>query len=125
MQNDLSKKDKKIARTLIDKGIHIEFERGLKEFDVILQEWKNGNVETRETYRNLYKAIREFDKYIALMYDGVGGSQYFDTVVHQLASELYDVSEADAFNLEVKDEILKSAKRRKEYWEENQKRHNE
>lgn len=50
MYYELPKKDKKLARQLMDKGILIEFEQGLKSFDAILKEWKTGNSEIKETY---------------------------------------------------------------------------
>lgn len=122
MRNDLSKKDKKQSRELISKGIRIEFERGLKEFDGILQKWKNDDGASRDTYNDLYAAIKDFNKYINIMYDKVGSPQYFDVVVHQLASDLYDINETDGFSAAVKEDILQAVKLRKQYWEEGKKK---
>ena len=41
MSIELSKKDKRIARELIEKGLQKEFQQGLQQFDAILQKWKN------------------------------------------------------------------------------------
>ena len=37
---ELSKKDKKIVRELIDKGIAEDFKRGMQHFDQLIQELK-------------------------------------------------------------------------------------
>lgn len=37
MHFEISKKDKRIARELIEKGLEREFQQGLQEFDEILQ----------------------------------------------------------------------------------------
>ncbi|WP_259066548.1 hypothetical protein HDF24_21820 [Mucilaginibacter sp. X4EP1] len=115
MYYDLPKKDKKLARQLMDKGLLIEFEQGLKSFDTILQEWKSGNSEIRDTYSKIYTAVKEFDKHIARRYDGIGGSRYLETVIAQLMDNLYDVSEIDGFSPEVKEDTLRSIKMRKEF----------
>lgn len=98
----------------MDKGILIEFEQGLKSFDAILKEWKTGNSEIKETYYKIFTAIKEFDKHIARRYDGIGGSRYLETVIAQLADDLYDVSEIDDFSPAVKDDTLRFVKFRKE-----------
>jgi hypothetical protein len=107
MYYDLPKKDKKIARQLMDKGILSEFEQGLKRFDAILQDWKAGNSETRDSYHKLFTAVREFDKHIARRYDGIGGSRYLETVIIQLIDGLYDISEIDEFSPDAKETALR------------------
>lgn len=101
----------------MDKGLLIEFEQGLKEFDSILQAWKSGNTDTKEAYYKIFNAIAKFDKHIARRYDGIGGSRYFETVIAQLVDGLYDISEADGFSPEVKEDALRIVKLRKEpFW---------
>ena len=114
MYYELPKKDKKIARQLMDKGLLIEFEQGLKQFDAILQEWKAGNIETKETYYQIFSAVKDFDKHIARRYDGIGGSRYLETVIAQLADDLYDISEVDGFSPDVKADTLRFVNFRKE-----------
>lgn len=75
----LSKKDKRIARELIEKGLQAEFRHGLLEMDPIIQQWKNKQSENREAYHNLYKALTDFDKHIAIRYDRITGSRYVYT----------------------------------------------
>src|ERR1700744_5453408 len=115
MYYELSKKDKKVARQLIDKGLLIEFTQGLNNFSEILEDWKNGKVETKDTYHKLFRAIKNFDKHVALRYDGIGGSRYLETVIAQLVDGLYDISEADNFNQEVREDTLRCVKFRKEF----------
>jgi hypothetical protein len=114
MYYELPKKDKKLARQLIDKGLLIEFEQGLRSFDAILQEWKANGGDVRETYCKIFTTVKEFDKHIARRYDEIGGSRYLETVIAQLADDLYDVSEIDGFSPEVKEYALRSVKFRKE-----------
>ena len=115
MYYDLPKKDKKIARQLMDKGLLVEFTQGLKSFDAILQEWKAGNLEIKEAYYKIFSAVTDFDKHIARRYDGIGGSRYLETVIAQLADDLYDISEIDDFSPEVKEETLQWLKFRKQF----------
>ncbi|HEY1871070.1 MAG TPA: hypothetical protein VGG71_08435 [Chitinophagaceae bacterium] len=114
MYYELPKKDKKLARQLMDKGLLVEFEQGLKNFDAILQEWKAGNGDIKETYYKIFTAVKEFDKHIARRYDGIGGSRYLETVIEQLEDDLYDISEIDGFSPEVRDDTLRFVKFRKE-----------
>lgn len=63
---ELSKKDKKVARTLIETGLLREFAQGLSRADAILQNWKNSTApDHRTTYHSLYNMIADFDKHIA------------------------------------------------------------
>jgi len=114
MYYELPKKDKKVARQLMDKGLLIEFERGLKSFDAILQKWKTENGDVKETYYAIFSAVKDFDKHIARRYDGISGSRYLQTVVAQLVDDVYDISETDAFSPEVKEQTLRSVK----FWKE-------
>src|SRR6266487_4485489 len=76
MPAELTKKDKRIARELTEKGLQIEFQQGLQQFDAILQKWKNEQQDNRDAYHHLYKSVRDFDKHIARRYDNIKGSTY-------------------------------------------------
>jgi len=110
MYYELPKKDKKVARQLMDKGLLIEFERGLNSFDAILQKWKAENGDVKETYYAIFSAVKDFDKHIGRRYDGIGGSRYLETVVAQLLDGVYDISEIDAFSPQVKEDTLRFVK---------------
>lgn len=114
MYYELPKKDKKVARQLMDKGLLIEFEQGLNSFAAILKEWKAANGDAKETYYKIFTAVKDFDKHIARRYDGIGGSRYLETVIAQLADDVYDISEIEAFSPEVKEVTLRFVKLRKE-----------
>ncbi len=81
MYHDLSKREKKIARICIVKGLEEEFRDGLSNFDTIISEWREGKFATnKDAYHQLFKAITKKDKAIARRYDGLTGSSYFITV---------------------------------------------
>jgi hypothetical protein len=111
MYLELSKREKKIARELIEKGLREEFKRGMLSFDAILQEWKSEDGDIKESYYKIFSAVKDFDKGIARRYDGITGSRYLITVIGQLIDELYDVSEIEGFSPEVKNAILGMIKR--------------
>lgn len=85
---EMSKADKKIIRELIDKGLQKEFETGIAKVEKIIADWRRDHTDNGETYRGIYKAIKEFDKHIARRYDGMGGSMYVPTVGMQLRDGL-------------------------------------
>jgi len=76
MYIELSKREKKLARELIEKGLREEFKRGMLSFDVILQQWKNEDGDVKENYYKIFNAVTDFDKQIARRYDGMTGSKY-------------------------------------------------
>ncbi len=84
----LSKKDKRIIRDLIEKGLQKEYRQGLQQFEAILQKWKNEQQDNRDAYHQLYKSVHTFDKHIAHRYDRMSGSQYLMILAAQMADEL-------------------------------------
>jgi len=94
MYYELSKREKKIARACIDKGIEAEFREGLEKFSSIIEEWKEGKYSShKEAYHALFKAVDQKDHSIGRRYDGLSGSRWLITV----AAILFDgyISEAD------------------------------
>jgi hypothetical protein len=104
---ELSKKDKRTAREIIDKGLQADYAKGLKQFDDILHEWKNKTLSNREAYMKLYSNVRKYDKHIARRYNYMTGSYY----LYVLAGQLYDglISPDDLQNFS--DEIINSIKK--------------
>ena len=84
---ELSKKDKKVAREVIETGLQREFEKGLGKTEELLLKWRKG-VGNSETYHAVYKHIRSLDKHIALRYDNITGSRYLITITYQLLDEV-------------------------------------
>jgi len=94
MYYDLSKREKKIARACIDKGLEAEFKEGLENFHVIIQDWQAGKfASNKEAYHQLFKAVDNKDHAIGRRYDGLSGSRWLITVI-ELLREGY-ISEDD------------------------------
>jgi hypothetical protein len=101
---ELSKKDKKMARELIEKGLQIEFANGLSDADKILVEWKNKSLNNRD--HQLYKHIADCDKHIASRYDHMSGSRYIFIIAGQLRDNVITGDDLLNFSDEVKGAIL-------------------
>lgn len=80
MSHELTKKEKKVARILIDKGVDTEFKIALEQVDEIITEWKNGNLDNHAAYHKMFKKVDERNYRIARRYDGLTGSRYLLTV---------------------------------------------
>jgi len=102
---ELSKSDKKAARIIIEKGIMNEFANGLNEFSKILKDWEERISDNRETYHTLYKSIREFDKYIARMYDNITGSRYLLIIIAQFRNGVIEDSDLEGLSEETREKI--------------------
>lgn len=98
----LSKREKKIAREIIEAGLQKEFKKGLLDADKILNNWKIKALDNRNAYHNLYKHIIDFDKHIARRYDGMTGSRYLLVIISQLQDGLISESDLENFSEEVK-----------------------
>jgi hypothetical protein len=107
MYHQLSKRDKKIAKACIDKGLEAEFHEGLQTFEAIIREWKNGKFATdKEAYHALYKAVDKKDHAIARRYDGLTGSRWLITVADILQDGYISEESINDFSDETKD-VLK------------------
>jgi hypothetical protein len=102
---ELSKKDKKVAREIIEKGVQIEFANGLNQADAVIQKWKNNHLGNREAYHLLFKKIKDFDKHIARRYDAMRGSRYFLTVANLFADRIITEEDIKDFSKEVIEEL--------------------
>ena len=94
MYYELSKREKKIARACIDKGLEAEFREGLEKSSSIISEWREAKFSNhKEAYHQLYKVIDQKDHAISKRYDGLSGSRWLETV----AAIFFDgyISEAD------------------------------
>jgi hypothetical protein len=109
MLYDLPKSQKKHARAAIDKGIDKEFETGMKEFAGIIDKWKDKETTNSDAYHELFKAIRNFDKFIARHYDRITGGHYFEIVAFLLARKAITEEDIIAFNDEIREEIITAA----------------
>ena len=107
---ELSKSQKKIARELIQLGLHREcksFTKEIAEFTNSL-EWELEN--PHELYLKLYKKVTSFDKRIARRYDNVTGSHYFTTVFGLFQDGVLTTEDIARFDIEIQNELLRIKK---------------
>ena len=102
---NLTKKDRKVARSIIEKGLLQEFANGLTQFDGILQQWKDQSMDTREAYQKMYSKVRTFDKHIAQRYDGMKGSNYLTIISLQLYDKVIAEDDIDELSEESQERV--------------------
>ena len=103
----LSKREKKIAREIIEKGLQKEYAKCLNDAYSVLENWKNEKTDNRETYHLLYQTVKDNDKHIARRYDGMRGSMYIDTILEQLADGIISNDDLKDFTEETQNGISK------------------
>ena len=102
---ELTKSQKKVARELIDLGLH----RECKSFGMKIAKFANSSdweTKPHELYLKLYKKVVSFDKNIARRYDGMTGSRYFNTVWGLFYDGILTEEDIDRFDDEVKNRLL-------------------
>jgi hypothetical protein len=102
---DLTKREKKIARDAIEKGVLAEFKVSLEEAETIIEEWRKSQLDARQAYHKLFKAIMEQNKHIARRYDDMRGSRYLLTVAAILHDGYITEEDIKDFSDEAKEEI--------------------
>lgn len=98
---ELTKKDKKAARELIEIGLQRDFEDGLVKIEKILCNWRNKSLDNREAYHTVFKQVDQFNDYIASRYDNITGSHYLTTVVCLMMDKVVTENDLDDFSEEV------------------------
>lgn len=101
----LSKREKKIAREVIEKGLQTEFAKALNDADTVLQNWKNKETDNRAAYHLLFDTVKDNDKHIARRYDGITGSKYIDTISEKLIAGVISICDLKEFREETQNEI--------------------
>lgn len=104
---ELSKKEKKTAREIIEKGLQTEYKNGILRCKKILDNWNPEAVDYRDTYHMLYKTLNEYDKHIASRYDGITGSKYLSIIADQLYDEVISINDLEGFSDETRDVIIR------------------
>ena len=102
----LNKKEKKLARELIEKGLQSEFKTILGKAKTLLEAWDDQRTDHKETYQRLYAHITKSDKHIARRYDNMTGSKYLPTIAHLLGDKLVSVEEVSGFTDQIRNAIL-------------------
>jgi len=103
---ELTKREKKIAREIIEKGLQIEYTNALNDAETVIQNWKNKETDNRAAYLLLYKAIEKNDKHIARRYDGMRGSSYIFIIAAQLADKIISKDDLKEFREETQNSII-------------------
>jgi hypothetical protein len=106
---ELSKKDKKAARLIIEKGLHREFENGIIELEKIIGQWRDQKISGQETWGKLYVSLNSHKRHIARRYDGLRGSRYQVTIVSQLTDGVINADDLESLNEETRVNILRSS----------------
>jgi hypothetical protein len=107
---ELSKKDKKAARQIIEKGLLLEFEHGIQKIEKIIAQWQADNQDSRKTYVELYKTLQDHDKHISRRYDYMTGSKYILILVAQFMDGVISQDDLNILNEETKQYIIAVAK---------------
>ena len=106
MYYELSKREKKIAKACIDKGLDAEFQDGLKKIETIIHDWRAGKFAgNSEAYHQLYQTLAKQDKKISNRYDGLTGSRWLITVVAILLDGYLSEDDIKDFSEETKSRI--------------------
>lgn len=107
MRYELTKKEKKLARELIEKGVQAEYRITLEKVKQVVTEWESGKTDNRDSYQKLYKTVIEQNSHIAKRYDRISGSNYIMTVAVILFDKQITEEEINDFSEEAKEEILR------------------
>ena len=99
---ELSKSNRRIAREIIEKGLQIEYAKGLQDVEKILQEKDIKRQTPQENYHELLRNVINFDKQIARRYDGMKGSNYLIIIACQLMDGYISETDIEPLAEEVK-----------------------
>ncbi len=102
MYYELNKREKKIARALIDKGIDIAYTKALRASAVIIEKWHSKNMNNKDAYLTLFKEIDKHDDSIARRYNGLGGSKWLACVADLFAEKVISEEDIQDFSEETK-----------------------
>jgi isopentenyl diphosphate isomerase/L-lactate dehydrogenase-like FMN-dependent dehydrogenase len=102
---DLSKKDKKVARQIIELGLQRELESGLNKFDIILKNWKENKQSPKNSYHLLCKTLLDFDTHIEKRYENMTGSKYIVIISNQLHDKIISKDDINELSEEAKQKI--------------------
>ena len=101
-----SKRDKKLLRDIIEKGLQKEFKSGIEQLETIIRVWRQRQIDTSDVYRQLNETMNEHDKGIARRYDQMNGTTYAQIVAAQLADELITESDLQELSDEMRQQII-------------------
>ncbi len=106
MHHEFSKSEKRVVRQVIETALQRDFEVCIKDVDRLIQEWKSNKLDNRQAYQEIYRKVKENDKYIARMYDDITGSRYMMTLQGLLAIKVITEDDLAGFSEKTRNEIL-------------------
>jgi len=102
---DLTKKEKKIARDIFSMAIEKEFDEALKNSEIIIAKWKDGNATGREAFHETRSYLNNFLKHLQRRYDALRSSDYLITLAGILNDGFITEEEIKDFSDEAKETI--------------------
>lgn len=106
MNYEFSKSEKKIVRQVIETALQRDFEACIMDVDRLIQEWKSHKLDNSKAYQEIYRKVKDNDKYIARMYDDITGSRYMMTLQGLLAAKVITEEDLAGFTEKTRNEIL-------------------
>ena len=103
---ELTKSQKKIFRELIALGLQREcqsFKDKIEQFTGS-SEWETGN--PQELYHKLYNIVITFDKHIAIRYNGLSSSRYFNTVLDLFYNDILIPEDIARFDIDLQNKLV-------------------
>jgi hypothetical protein len=107
MSYEFSKSEKKVVRQIIETALQRDFEACIMDVDFIIQQWKSKKSDNRNTYQEIYRKVKENDKYIARMYDNITGSKYMMILQGLLSDKVISEADIDGFSEKTRNDICK------------------
>ena len=107
MYYDLTKSQKKIARRLMDKGLDVDYKRGLNLVSGIIDNWKSGRLNNKDAYMKLYKSVDRTDNTIARRYNGKTGSHWVEVMADQLGAGVITEDDISEFDEKLQNTLLR------------------
>jgi hypothetical protein len=107
---ELSKKDKKAARQIIETGLLREFQQSIQDIEEIMLRWQKDKTDSRKTYMDLYKTLTTHDKHISMRYDYMTGSKYVPIIIAQLVDGIIGPDDLQLLNETTQQYIISRAK---------------
>ena len=101
----LSKREKKVARDIIEKGLMKEYGNALSDAFNVLEKWKGCKKDNRESYHSLFRTVKKHDKHIARRYDYMIGSKYVFIIAGQFADGIISDDDLKEFREETRNFI--------------------
>lgn len=106
----LSKSDKKVYRKLLDIAIEKEKTNYINDVINTIDQYKNNQLDFKETYHQIYKKVIENDKRVARRYDNISGAHYFDKILDFYANGLISEEEIKELSEPVREKLIQLKK---------------